>query len=110
VGCHAKLLRLSREEQLVTLMTAVSKMSYQYAKFLEDNGVTQMAHKGRIKVGADADITVFDPDKVRDNSTLDQGKNAAPSTGIPHVVVNGTVVVKDSNVLKGVTPGQPIRN
>jgi len=32
-----------------------------------------------------------------------------PSEGIPHVVVNGTVVVKDSKVLKGVFPGQPIR-
>lgn len=30
-------------------------------------------------------------------------------TGIPHVIVNGTVVVRDSKVLKGVNPGQPIR-
>ena len=85
-------------------------MSYQYAKFLEDNGVAQMANKGRIKVGADADITVFDPDTVQDNSTLDQGKNSLPSTGIPYVVVNGTIVVKDSKVLGNVFPGQPIRN
>ena len=91
------------------LMTAISKMSYQYAKFLEDNGVPQMANKGRIKVGADADITIFDPDTVRDNSSLDKGKNAQPTTGIPYVVVNGTVVVKDSKVLAGVYPGRPIR-
>lgn len=108
-GAHGKVLRLTREKKLMPLMTAISKMSYQYAKFLEDNGVPQMANKGRIKVGADADITIFDPDTVRDNSSLDKGKNGLPSTGIPYVVVNGTIVVKDSKVLKGVYPGIPIR-
>ena len=109
-GTHGKVLRMVREQKLLPLMSAISKMSYQYAKFLEDNGCAQMANKGRIKVGADADITVFDPDTVQDNSTLDQGKNALPTTGIPYVVVNGTIVVKDSKVLKGVYPGQAIRN
>jgi N-acyl-D-glutamate deacylase/dihydroorotase len=32
-----------------------------------------------------------------------------PSTGIPYVVVNGTVVVKDSKALGHVFPGQAIR-
>ena len=77
------------------------------AKFLEDNGVPQMAHKGRIQVGADADITVFDPDTVKQNATPANG--GLPSTGIPYVLVNGTTVVKDSKVLKGVFPGKPIR-
>jgi N-acyl-D-glutamate deacylase len=36
-------------------------------------------------------------------------KGALPSTGIPYVVVNGTIVVKDSEVLKDVFPGRPIR-
>lgn len=66
-----------------------------------------MAKKGRLQVGADADITIFDPATVRDNSTMQLG--GLPSTGIPCVVVNGTVVVKNSKVLKGVYPGQPIR-
>ena len=109
VGAHAKVLRLSREKKLMPLMTAISKMSYQYADFLAKNGVPQMARKGRIQVGADADITIFDPKTVRDNSTLDKGKNALPSTGIPYVVVNGAIVVKDSKVLKNVFPGKPIR-
>jgi N-acyl-D-aspartate/D-glutamate deacylase len=109
VGTHGRVLRLTREKKLMPLMTAISKMSYQYAKFLEDNGVAQMADKGRIKVGADADITVFDPETVQDNSSLDKGKNAAPTTGIPYVVVNGTIVVKESEVQKGVYPGQAVR-
>ena len=109
-GAHAKVLRLTREKKVdLTLMQAISKMSYQYAKFLQDNGVAQMAFKGWLQVGADADITVFDPKTVTDNSTLKQGENALPSTGIPYVLVNGTVVVNDSKVLKGVFPGQAIR-
>jgi len=107
-GTHAKVLRLVREKNLMPLMLAISKMPYTPAKFLQDNGVPQMADKGRIQVGVDADITIFDPKTVTDNSTIKQG--GFPSTGIPYVIVNGTIVVKDSRVLKGVYPGQPIRN
>jgi N-acyl-D-glutamate deacylase len=57
--------------------------------------------------GMVADITVFDPDTVTDHATYEKG--TLPSTGIPYVVVNGVIVVKDSEVLKGVNPGQPIR-
>ena len=56
-----------------------------------------------------ADITIFDPKTVRDNATYTAGENGLPSTGIPYVLVNGTIVVKDSKVLKGVNPGQSIR-
>ena len=107
-GTHAKVLRLVREKKLMPLMSAVSKMSYMPAKFLEENGVPQMAKKGRIQVGADADIILFDPKSVTDNATIQKG--GLPSTGIPYVIVNVTIVVKDSKVLKGVYPGQAIRN
>ena len=106
-GTHALILQLSREENLIPLMLAISKMSYMIANFMEDNGVPQMAHKGRIQKGADADITIFDPKTVKQNATPSNG--GLPSTGIPYVVVNGTIVVKDSKVLKGVYPGKPIR-
>lgn len=106
-GTQSKVLRLVREENIMPLMLAISKMSYMPAKFLEDNGVEQMAKKGRIQTGADADITIFNPETVTDNSTLkDPG---LPATGIPYVIVDGTVVVKESKVLKDVFPGQPIR-
>ena len=54
-----------------------------------------------------ADITILDPDTVTDNATYDEG--TLPTTGIPHVLVNGTVVVRDSRVLPNVYPGRPIR-
>ena len=107
-GSHARLLRLVREKKVdIPLLLAVSKMTYMIAKFLEDNGVDQMRHKGRIQVGADADLAVFDPGTVSDNATMKDG--GLPSTGIPFVVVNGTVVVKDSETLKDVFPGKAIR-
>ncbi len=106
-GTHAKIMRLVREENLMPLMLAISKMSYMPAKFMQDNGVPQMVHKGRVQVGADADITIFDPATVKDNATPAMG--GLPSSGIPYVIVNGTIVVKDSKVLKGVYPGKPLR-
>lgn len=43
---------------------------------------------------------------VQDNSTMQDG--GLPSTGIPTVLVNGTVVVRDSENVNDVFPGKPI--
>jgi len=108
-GTHARALRIVREQNAIPLMEAIAKLSYLQAKFLEDM-VPDMKLRGRLKPGTVADVTIFDPATVTDNATFEQGKNSLPSTGIPYVIVNGTVVVKDSKVLKDVYPGQPIRN
>ncbi len=82
-GTAGIMLRRVREEKLMPLMTAVSKMTYLFAKWLQDNGGPQMAYKCRIQLGADADMVVFDPKTVRDNSTMQQG--GLPTTGMPYV-------------------------
>ena len=108
-GTRAKVLRMVREDKNMSLMEAISKMSYLHAKYFDElGGISQFRTKGRVQVGADADIVVFNPDTVTDNSTYEPGMGALPSTGIPYVLVNGVVVVKDSTVLK-VFPGKPIR-
>ncbi len=108
-GTRAKVLRMVREEKNMTLMEAISKMSYLHAKYFDElGGISQFRTKGRMQLGADADIVIFNPDTVKDNSTYEPGKGALPSTGIPYVLVNGVVVVKDSVVQK-VFPGKPIR-
>lgn len=89
-------------------MDAVAKLSCYPARFIEDK-VSDMRVRGRIQPGMVADITIFDPATVTENADYPVGKNALPSTGIPYVVVNGTVVVRDSKVLKDVFPGRPIR-
>ena len=66
-----------------------------------------MRNKGRIAVGCDADIVIFDPDTVLDQATY---KNpVTPSKGINFVVVNGTVVVESGKLNSQLYPGSPVR-
>jgi hypothetical protein len=106
-GTYAKVFRYVREQKLMPLMTAVAKSSYQLCQFMADCGVSQMASKGRMQVGCDADITIFDPDTITDNATRENG--ALASSGIPYVIVNGVPVVKDSQIVEDVYPGKPVR-
>ena len=105
-GSFARVLRMARENN-IPLMQAVSMTSYNYAKPLGDMGLKAMQERGRMQKGMVADITIFDPETVTDNATYEKG--TLPSTGILHVIVNGTLVMKDHEPLKGVSPGQPIR-
>ena len=107
-GTHARTLRLGRELG-VPLMFQLSQLSYWPALHLGNAGLQAMKDRGRVQVGKIADLTLFDPDKVTDNSTFAAAENGLPSTGIPYVIVNGTIVVRNSTVLKDVKPGQPIR-
>ncbi len=66
-----------------------------------------MKRKGRLRAGADADITVFDPATVVDNATFEKQEQA--STGIPFVPVNGIPVVRDGRAVEGAVPGKGIR-
>jgi formylmethanofuran dehydrogenase subunit A len=88
-------------------MQILAASSYNPAKYLGNTGLEAMQERGRLQEGMVADIVVLDPLTVTDNSTYAQG--TLPTTGIPYVLVNGTIVVKDSDVLKDVYPGQPIR-
>ena len=105
-GSYAKSLRLARENN-IPLMQIIAMSSYNSAVPLGKMGLKAMQERGRMQKGMVADITIIDPEKVTDNATYEKG--TLPSTGIPFVVVNGMIVVKDSKVLKGVNPGQPIR-
>jgi len=105
-GAFAKVLRIARENN-IPLMQAVAMTSYNYAKPLGEMGLKAMQVRGRMQEGMVADITIFDPETVTDNSTY--AKGTLPSTGIPCVIVNGIVVMKDSEPLKRFDAGQPIR-
>jgi dihydroorotase len=91
-----------REERVVSLMDALAKMTILPAKRLEPIAPA-MRNKGRVRVGADADITVFDPNAVRDRATFEKG--LAFSAGIEQVLVNGVPVVRDGQTVKNTFPG-----
>jgi N-acyl-D-aspartate/D-glutamate deacylase len=106
-GTHGKALRLAREND-VPLMDVLANTSYYPAKHLGDAGIEAMQIRGRMQEGMIADITIFDPENVTDNATYKAGEQGLPTTGIPYVIINGQIVVKDSKVLQ-VYAGQPIR-
>jgi N-acyl-D-aspartate/D-glutamate deacylase len=95
-----------REEKTLDLMTALRKMTLMPAQRLEQRAPA-FKTKGRIKVGADADITVFDANRVIDRATFE--KPLQYSEGIRFVLVNGVPVVSDGKQVEGVLPGRAAR-
>jgi N-acyl-D-aspartate/D-glutamate deacylase len=94
-----------RERKALGLMDALAKMTIMPARRLEALAPA-MKNKGRIQVGADADITVFDAARVKDMATFEKG--LAFSAGIDHVLVNGVPVVRDGATVKGAKPGKAV--
>ena len=99
--------RYVRERNRLDLMGALRKMTLMPAQRLE-RFVPQMKDKGRLRVRADADITVFDAATVSDQATYE--KPMQPSVGIVNVIVGGTFVVRHGRMVEGVFPGRAIRN
>jgi N-acyl-D-aspartate/D-glutamate deacylase len=98
--------RYVRETQSLSLTDAIRKMTLMPAQRLEAR-VPAMLQKGRLSVGADADITIFDADRVLDRATYRE-PSLAP-VGIEHVIVNGVSVVANGQAVENVTPGKPVR-
>jgi N-acyl-D-aspartate/D-glutamate deacylase len=95
-----------REEKTLDVMTALRKMTLMPAQRLEKRAPA-FKNKGRIRVGADADITMFAPNRIIDKATYE-----APlqySEGIEFVLVNGVPVIKDGKLVQEVFPGQAAR-
>jgi N-acyl-D-aspartate/D-glutamate deacylase len=90
----------------LSLMDAIRKMTLMPAQRLEAR-VPAMRQKGRLRVGADADITIFDPATVIDRSTYRE-PSLSP-IGIQHVIVNGVSVVANGQAVEGVAPGKAVR-
>lgn len=104
-GCFSRVLRwVVREQGLLSLPEAIRRATLLPARILEE-AAPAMRRKGRIQVGCDADIVVFDPDKVTDRATYDR---LAPSEGFAEVMVNGTPVVSGGELRPDALPGRPV--
>jgi N-acyl-D-aspartate/D-glutamate deacylase len=95
-----------REEKTLRLTTALRKMTLMPAQRLEKRAPIFL-NKGRIRVGADADITIFDPDRVIDKATFEEPLQY--SAGIEFVLVNGVPVVKNGKLVDNIFPGKAAR-
>lgn len=90
-----------REEGVLTLEEAVAKMT---GKSARRYGI---AERGEIAEGYFADITVFDPNTVRDNATFREPRGRA--SGIEYVMVNGEIVLESGRIIEENTPGRTVR-
>lgn len=103
-GAFSRVLgRYARDAGLMDLPTALAKMTWLPAKRLQDFAPA-FKRKGRIQIGADADITVFDPARIIDRATY-QNPYQAPE-GIRYVLVGGEPVVMEGELVEGVYPGR----
>jgi dihydroorotase len=94
-----------RETKTLALMEALRKMTLQPAQRLE-TFAPAMKRKGRLQVGADADIDIFDPATVQAGAGYQRAKRY--SSGMRWVLVNGRFVVRDGKLVTGVYPGEPV--
>jgi N-acyl-D-aspartate/D-glutamate deacylase len=106
-GCFTRVLgTYVRDRNVLSLPDALAKMTILPARRLEKQ-VPMLTKKGRLQIGADADINVFDPATVTDTSTVDDPAQMAK--GINAVLVMGQLVKEGDTLHKDVRVGQPIK-
>ena len=100
-GSFARLLgKYARDEKIIPLEEAIRRLT----SFSAEN--LGLKRRGSLKPGHLADIVIFDPESIQDHATFE--KPHQYSTGVHHVFVNGTQVLKDGEHT-GAKPGRVVR-
>lgn len=107
-GCFSRTIgRYVRELETMDLRSGLAKLTILPAQLVEA-GAPAMRRKGRLQMGADADITVFDPAEIIDRSKIETPQ--IPSVGVKWVFVNGTVVMANGELDRTASPGTAIKS
>jgi dihydroorotase len=105
-GCFARAIgRYTRDRKVIPLMSALAKATILPARLVE-RGAPAMRRKGRLQLGSDADITVFDPRRLVDRSTIEAP--GVESEGVEYVLVGGQIVRDPQGNRPDVHPGLAI--
>ncbi|MBA7628658.1 N-acyl-D-glutamate deacylase [subsurface metagenome] len=100
-GSFARLLgKYVRQEKVITLAEAIRRLTSLPADNLK------LDRRGKLEKGYYADIVIFDPETIIDHATFEKPHQYA--TGMLHVFVNGTQVLKDGEHT-GAKPGRIVR-
>lgn len=104
-GCFATVFSwLVRDAKVLTLTEAIRRCTLIPADILAE-AAPSLRRKGRLQVGADADICVFDPESI---SAGGDYQHLGPSTGVDYLYVSGTPVVVEGQLVRTALPGQPV--
>ncbi|KON64076.1 N-acyl-D-glutamate deacylase [Komagataeibacter europaeus] len=106
-GTFTRFLRVyMNERKAVSLMDAMAKCSWLPATIIECAAPT-MRRKGRLQVGCDADICVFDADTISDRAEFTAMNR--PAVGVKYLLVNGQPVIEAGELVTSASAGQPVR-
>lgn len=108
VACFARFVsKYVTEYKSISLIEAMERTSLNACRIIED-AVPQMRNKGRIQVGKDADISIFNLDEFKDVATFTEPNLL--SVGMKYVLVNGQLIIENGEIDLASMPGQAIRN
>jgi N-acyl-D-aspartate/D-glutamate deacylase len=92
-----------RDEGLLSLSDALRRMTLMPAQRLEKIAPA-FKRKGRIQIGMDADITVFDADKIASQASYQNAYQEA--VGLDYVIVAGQPIIANGELVKHSFPGE----
>ena len=108
VACFARFVnKYVTQYKSVSLVEAMERTSLNACRITQD-AIPQMFNKGRIQVGKDADITIFDLAEFKDMATFTEPN--ALSVGVKHLIVNGKSVIENAELDLAMMAGEPVRN
>ncbi|MFS1926075.1 amidohydrolase family protein [Vibrio breoganii] len=107
VACFARFVnKYVTQYKSVSLVEAMERTSLNACRITQD-AIPQMRNKGRIQVGKDADIAIFDLAKFKDMATFTEPN--ALSVGMTHLLVNGQSVIENETIDLTMMAGEPVR-